>query len=68
MEQTSSLQQPEYIRVVILGLWYAALPESQAMAQALLEKHPDLKSELRIVYTEPPTKSGQDHLGWTWPE
>jgi hypothetical protein len=60
MEQTSALQQPEHIRVVILGLWYAALPESQEMAQALLEKHPDLKPEFRFVYTEPPTKAGQE--------
>lgn len=59
MEQISALQQPQHVGVVILGLWYAALPESQAMAQALLEKHPKLKPELRFVYIEPPTKSGQ---------
>lgn len=49
----SSLNE-KHLGIVILGLWYADLPESQSRVHALLEKHPKLKSSFGFLYKGEP--------------
>lgn len=51
--QLSSLEE-QHLGIIILGLWYAALPESQIMTYALIEKHPKLKQNFEFLYTGTP--------------
>ena len=53
ISQLSSLKESS-LGVVVLGLWYAALPESQKTAYALLEKHPKLKPNFEYLYKGAP--------------
>lgn len=53
VNQLSSLKE-HHFGVVILGVWYAALPESRKMVYALLEKHPKLKTYFAFLYTGDP--------------
>ena len=49
VNQVSSLKEP-HLGVVVLGLWYADLPESKKAAYAVLEKHPKLKPKFEFLY------------------
>ncbi len=49
ISQLSSLNE-RHLSVVVLGVWYAALPESQKTAYALIESHPKLKSDFEFLY------------------
>ena len=40
--------------ILIQGIWYANLPDSEKTALAILEKHPDLKSKFNFMYKEKP--------------
>lgn len=53
IDQLSSLKE-QHLGVVILGLWYAALPESQKMTYAILNKHPKLKPNFEFLYNGAP--------------
>lgn len=43
-----------HFSVVVLGLWYADLPDSQKRVYELLEKNPKLKEELSYLYKGAP--------------
>lgn len=53
VNQLSYLKE-QHLGVVVLGLWYAALPNSQKMAYAIIEKHPKLKPNLEFLYKGAP--------------
>ena len=53
VSQVDSLKE-QHLGVVVLGVWYAALPESQKTAYALLEKHPKLKPNFEFLYKGAP--------------
>ena len=53
VNELSSLKEQD-IGVVVLGLWYAALPDSQRAAYALINKHPQLKSQFEYLYKGTP--------------
>jgi len=40
--------------VVVLGVWYADLPDSQKLAYALLDQHPKLKDQYKFLYQGSP--------------
>jgi hypothetical protein len=43
-----------HLRVVVLGLWYANLPDSKNRVYAILDKHPSLKKEFGYLYQGSP--------------
>jgi len=49
ISQLGSLNE-RHLGVVVLGVWYAALPESQKTVYALIEKHPVLKPDFEFLY------------------
>lgn len=51
--QLGSLDE-RHLGVVVLGVWYAGLPQSQKTAYALLEKHAKLKAEYAYLYKGSP--------------
>ena len=53
LEETRDLAE-SHIGVVVLGLWYADLPNSQAQSYAILDQHPDLKQEFSFLLTGSP--------------
>ena len=53
VERLSNLSEPHF-GVVVLGLWYADLPESQKRVYELLERHRQLKEELAFLYKGAP--------------
>lgn len=53
VKQLNSLKE-QHFGVVILGVWYAALPESRKTVYALLEKRPKLKANFAFLYTGEP--------------
>jgi len=53
VERLSSLEE-KHLGVVVLGLWYAALPESREMANAIIDKHPNLKPSFEFLYNGAP--------------
>lgn len=48
VEMLNSVKE-EHLGAVVLGLWYANLPESQALAYTMLDKHPSLNSEFAFL-------------------
>lgn len=50
-----SALKTSHLGVVVLGLWYADLPDSKQRAYALLEQHPTLKQKFGYLYQESPT-------------
>jgi len=53
VDRLSSLKE-SHLGVVVLGLWYANLPDSQQRVYEILEKHPNLKQELSYLYKGSP--------------
>jgi hypothetical protein len=51
--QLNSLKE-QHLPVVIMGLWYANLPDSKKMAYALIERHPNLKPDFDFIYKGKP--------------
>lgn len=58
VNQLSSLKE-QHLGVVVLGLWYAALPDSQKMVYAIIEKHPKLKPNFEFLYRGAPMTTEQ---------
>jgi hypothetical protein len=54
VDRLSALKE-SHLGVVVLGLWYANLPDSQQRVYALLEQHPTLKQKFSYLYKESPT-------------
>jgi hypothetical protein len=53
IKQLDSLNEP-HLGVVVLGLWYANLPDSQKRVYAFLEKHQNLKQRFGYLYKGSP--------------
>ncbi len=53
VNELSSLKE-QHLGVVILGVWYAALPGSKKTVYALLKKHPKLKPDFEFLYKGAP--------------
>lgn len=53
INQFSSFKE-QHLKVIVLGLWYADLPESRKTVYALLDKHPNLKDSLSYLYEGAP--------------
>jgi len=51
--QLNSLKE-QHLHVVILGLWYANLPESQKMTYEVIESHPKIKPDFDFLYKGQP--------------
>ncbi len=49
IDRLSSIKEAR-LGVVVLGLWYADLPDSQKRVYAILEKHPKLKQQFEYLY------------------
>lgn len=49
VDRLSALKE-SHLGVVVLGLWYADLPDSQQRVYALLDQHPDVKVQFRFLY------------------
>lgn len=58
VNQLSSLKE-HHLGVVVLGLWYAALPDSQKMVYAIIERHPKLKPNFEFLYKGAPMTTEQ---------
>lgn len=53
LSQLNSLKE-QHLGVVVLGVWYAALPDSQKIVYGLLKKHPKLKPHFEFLYQGTP--------------
>lgn len=53
IKQLDSLKEP-HLGVVMLGLWYANLPDSKKRVYAFLEDHPGLKQQFGYLYKGSP--------------
>ena len=53
VDRLSSLNE-SHLGVVILGLWYSSLPDSQQRTYEFLDKHPNLKQEYSYLYKGSP--------------
>jgi hypothetical protein len=53
VSQLSTLKE-QHLGVVVLGLWYAGLPDSPKMAYAIIENHPKLKPNFEFLYKGAP--------------
>lgn len=53
VDRFNSLKEP-HLGVVVLGLWYANLPDSQKRVYMLLDKHPNLKQQFGFLYQGSP--------------
>lgn len=53
LDQTRGLKE-SHLGVVLLGLWYANLPTSQAQSYAILDEHPALKEQFSFLLTGDP--------------
>lgn len=49
IEELSRIDEA-HLGAVVLGVWYANLPDSQVRAYAILEKHPKLKEDFSFLY------------------
>jgi len=49
----SSLEEP-HKGVIVLGLWYANLPDSRKQAYAILDAHPNLKKQFQFLFAGSP--------------
>lgn len=54
IDRLGSLEE-SHLGVVVLGLWYANLPDSQKRVYAILENHPDLKRQFGYLSQGSPT-------------
>ena len=53
VERLSSLEE-SHLGVLVLGLWYANLPDSQKRVYAILDAHPNLKKNFQFLYQGTP--------------
>jgi hypothetical protein len=53
MDALKPLEEPIF-GVVVLGLWYADLPDSKKQAYSILDQHPKLKDQYKFLYQGSP--------------